>query len=96
MTYKKKCEQCTTEFNTERSDAKYCSGACRSKFNRTDIKRTDEIEVKRTVTKPADFTRAMVEANLAKGETFIPNWYTIGQPSRNAYKEAAGWNRLMK
>lgn len=38
-----------------------------------------------------DFTRALVEANLKAGDTFIPNWYTHGHNSRDEAKVALGF-----
>lgn len=42
------CSSCGGSFEAKRKDAKFCSGACRAKFNRTDNKRTDNLTEKRT------------------------------------------------
>ncbi len=96
------CTICNKQFESKRQDKKFCSSTCRSKASRATplsvatatVSATDKLSV--ATDKPIDdFTRKMVEDNLTLGETFIPNWYTLGYKSRNEAKERMGWNRLM-
>jgi hypothetical protein len=89
--YIKKCEQCTKDYESERSTSRFCSPACRVTFNRLSVTETVSVTPE-TVSVTEDFTRKMVE----DGDGFIPNWYRLGLNSRNEYKEKAGWNNLMK
>ena len=42
------CIQCKKEFEG-RLDARFCSGSCRAKYNRTDNKRTDNVTDKKSL-----------------------------------------------
>lgn len=89
MIYSKKCEQCDKEFDSERSDARFCSDSCRKKLSRTEILvKSDTIDIGYGTD---DYTRKMVEDRIKSGDTFIPNWFSLPEKflSKNHYKSLA-------
>lgn len=92
MDYISKCLQCDKEFASQKP-AKYCGVNCRVTANRSVTAEAKSVTADVTA-ETKDFTRAMVETNIANGDTFIPNWYKLGFESKGQAKESMGWNNL--
>lgn len=61
MINNKKCPVCSQQFNTKRSDAKYCSGSCKQKAHHTKSKQP----INNEIPQPPKFTHSEYEAVLA-------------------------------